>query len=71
MVVVVLDNCFFAFSDAPDEEGTVPVLMELRKSLFSILAKDAASPRPEYKFRLSGLVDLTMYFFNYVDGKQF
>ena len=49
----------------------MPVLMELRQSLFSILAKDSASPRQEYKFQLSGLVDLTMFFFNYVDGKQF
>ena len=56
---------------AADEDGSVPVLMELRQSLFSILAKDSALPLPEYKFQLSDLVDLTMFFFNYVDGKQF
>ena len=49
----------------------MPVLMELRQTLFSILAKDSASPRPEYMFHLSGLVDLTMFYFNYVDGKLF
>ena len=60
-----------SIAGAPEEDGAVPVLMELRQNLFSILAKDsAASPRSEYKFRLSGLVDLTMFFFNYVDGKQ-
>ena len=60
-----------SIAGAPEEDGAVPVLMELRQNLFSILAKDSAAlPRSEYKFRLSGLVDLTMFFFNYVDGKQ-
>ena len=48
----------------------MPVLMELRRTLFSILARES-TPRLEYKFQLSGLVDLTMFYFNYVDGKQF
>ena len=66
----IIGSRFTTFTGVQVEEGAVPVLMELRRTLFSILARES-TPRLEYKFQLSGLVDLTMFYFNYVDGKQF